>query len=88
MDAFQIIVIILAAALFIFLVLAIVLVVQLVKISNKIKRITDVASDAVNNFHSVVTSIKRVVTPSVVGKTVSDLIQKFVNNKGKGKRDE
>jgi hypothetical protein len=88
MDAFQIIVIILATTLFIFLVLAIILLVQLIKISAKIRQITESISAAADSVRHLSDSFRRVLTPAVVGKTILGFVQKIWNNKGKERQND
>jgi hypothetical protein len=64
--------------------------VQLIKISTKIKHLTDTVSHTAESIQNLVDGIKRAVTPALFGKTITDFVSKFWHNKskGKGKKDE
>lgn len=80
MDAFEILVIVLAVFLALFLVLSIVLVVYLLKVVKAIKQISEKAAAVVESASNVT----KFVSPSVAGKYVFDAVQKIVKNHKKG----
>ncbi len=80
MDAFEILVIILASFLALFLVLAIVLVVYILKVVKSIKLVSEKAAAAVDNVSGAAASIGKFVSPAAAGKLIFDSLQKVVKN--------
>ncbi len=85
MDGSQILVAILGTALAIFLVLAIVLVVILIRVAHQIQRVTTTAERVVAGFENIVGSVQKAVAPAVVSRFVMDQIQRFTD---RSKRDK
>lgn len=84
MDAFQILVIILAAFLALFLILGIVLLILFIKISLKIKRVAvklDGAADnvraATETIRDSVANLSRLASPAIIAK----IVIKYIRNK-------
>ena len=75
MDWAQVLVIILAVALAVFLVSAIVLVGLLIKISRQIKTITGSAERAASNIENTVTNVSRMTSPVYVVKLVTSFLK-------------
>ncbi|MDR0397987.1 MAG: hypothetical protein LBH36_02275 [Candidatus Nomurabacteria bacterium] len=87
-EASQILVIILSAALAVFLVLGITLMIMLIKLSNQIKKTAvsiRTTSEAVEN---VVTSIAKLVSPAIVVKTIKEVFDKIKPSKSTKKEKE
>lgn len=76
MSAAEILVIILAAALAVFLVLSIVLAVLLIRVTIQIKKLTDTAKAAVDNVSNASLKASKLMSPAVLLKMLS----------GKGRR--
>lgn len=85
MDSYDIIVIILSVMLIIFLGLAIVLSVYLVKLVKNIKEISDKAKELVSDASSVASTMKKAAAPTVVAKFVADQISNAVKKHNKDK---
>lgn len=83
MDAFQILVIILASFLAIFLILGIILLILFIKISLKIKRITDTIGEATDNLKQFAESLRRIASPAIVAKIVIKYIRSYVKKRRK-----
>lgn len=81
MDAAQVLVIILGAALAFFLILAIALLVYLLKIARQIKRITETAERAASKFDGIMAIAQKAAAPAVITKVVADLVQRFADKK-------
>lgn len=85
MDSYDILVIILSVMLIIFLGLAIVLSVYLVKLVKNIKEISDKAKELVSDASSVASTMKKAAAPTVVAKFVADQISNAVKKHNKDK---
>lgn len=83
MSAEQILVIILASALALFLVLAIVLVSYLIVIAKKLNRVATVAERTVDHVEGFVANAQRAIAPAAVGNMFMDLVERFT---GRGKK--
>lgn len=81
MDAYGILVIILACALAIFLVLAIILTSLLIKIAKHVRNVTEKAEDVANN----VAAASQYVKPAMFSAAASKFVDNILNNKRKGK---
>jgi len=81
MDAAQVLVIILGAALAFFLILAIALLVYLIKIARQIRRITETAERAARKFDGIMAIAQKAAAPAVITKVVADLVQRFTDKK-------
>lgn len=88
MDASQVLVVILATTLAIFLILGIVLTIILIKVARQIQRVSSSAERAAANFENIVGSVQKAVAPAVVSRFIMDQIQRFTGNQGKrGRKD-
>lgn len=83
MDAFEILVVILSITLAIFLILAIITTIYLLKVVKSVQQISERAATAVDNVSSVATNIGKFVTPAAAGKFIVDALQKVVKNHNK-----
>lgn len=82
MTAEQILVVILASALAVFLVLAIVLTVILIKIAKRVQMIIDSAQRTVDHVEGFVANAQKAVNPTVIGSYVVDWLSSwFKRNK-------
>lgn len=82
--ASEILVIILSAALAVFLVLAIILTGYLISLTRQIRRVTSSAERTVGNIESVVEGVSKVTTPMFV----AEMINRFVNKVKKEKKEK
>lgn len=73
----QILVLILGAALAVFLVLAIVLVVLLIKVSRQLKRIADTAQRTVGSVETTVSNLSRATSPVYVTKFITSYLKRM-----------
>ncbi len=85
MDSYDIIVMILSVMLIIFLGLAIVLSVYLVKLVKNIKEISEKAKELISDASSVASTMKKAAAPTVVAKFVADQISNAVKKHNKDK---
>ncbi|MBI3984003.1 hypothetical protein HY346_01775 [Candidatus Microgenomates bacterium] len=76
MDAQQVLVLILGIVLAVFLVLAIVLTVSLIKVTRKVRGITDKAEHFVNNVSQVGEVVRRVATPAAIAAAVARVLKR------------
>lgn len=76
MDWAQVLVIILGVAFAIFLALAIMLIVILIKISRQIRSITSTAERTAQNIEGTVANISRATSPIFLARAVSSFIKK------------
>lgn len=72
----QILVIILAVALAIFLLLGIALTILLLRISRQIKKITDSAERTINSAENTMSTVRRFTSPALAVKIVMGLVTK------------
>lgn len=79
MDAYGILVIILAVALAVFLVLGIILTSLLIKIAKNVKVVTEKAEDVATN----VAAASQYVKPAMFSAAASKFVKNIFNNKGK-----
>ena len=75
--ATQILIIILAVTLTVFLIIGIVFLVKLLSTVNKVKRGSEMAQSMVQDADNVVRKVRTIVTPSVIIKLVATLIGQF-----------
>lgn len=85
MTAEQTLVIILSIALAVFLVLGIVLVSYLIVIARRVNRVVSLAERTVDHVESMVSNVQRAVAPSAIGNALLDMLNRFVNKRGKSK---
>ncbi|HEY1085471.1 MAG TPA: hypothetical protein VGE34_01965 [Candidatus Saccharimonadales bacterium] len=81
MNAFEILVIILSAALAIFLVIGIVIGILLIKVTLQIRRVTAKAEKAADNMESLTANISRVTSQAFLGKMLFGGLKKFSKKK-------
>lgn len=85
-SAAEILVIIVSSVLVVFLVVAIILAIYLIRMSAEIRKLTKTAQNTVNHIDSTVVGISRLTSPIFVAEMVSRYIKKFskhVQKKGK-----
>jgi uncharacterized protein YoxC len=80
-PAAEILVIILSVTLFVFLLVAIILGVYLVKLTAEIRRITKSAQETVETIGTAVSGVARLTSPMFVAEMVGRYIKKFTKNK-------
>lgn len=83
MTAEQILVIILASALALFLILGIVLVSYLIVIAKKLNRVASIAERTVDHVEGFVASAQRAIAPAALGNMFMDVIDRFTNRRKK-----
>ena len=76
-NAAEILVIIISVFLGLFLLLAIVLTVLLIKVTKQIKSVTSTAQNAVENLNQFTLNVSKVTSPALVGKFLVDQFKKF-----------
>lgn len=81
MEAQSVLVVILAVALAVFLTLAIVLTVMLIRISKKVRHITDAAEKATDNFVSVSHVFKKTLQPAAITAALAQVVKKVTHHK-------
>ncbi len=82
-QAAEILVIIVSSVLSVFLIVAIILGIYLVKLTAEIRRLTKSAQSTVSHIDSAVVGVSKVTSPLFVAEMVSRYIKKFTNKKGK-----
>lgn len=87
MTAEQILVIILAAALAVFLVLSIVLVSFLIAIAKRVNEIVDSAEQTVEQVQGFVTNVRNSTMPTLITGLLADLFSKMAHSNKKSKED-
>lgn len=87
-TAAEILVIITSSVLVVFLVVAIILAIYLIRLSIKIKQLTKTAQNTVDHIDSAVVGVSRLTSPVFVAELVSRYIKKFMksDDKKKGKK--
>lgn len=88
MDAFQILVIVLAVALAVFLILSIVVVVYLLRVVKSVQLMTEKASSAVESVSNVASNVGKFVTPAAASKVVITAVQKIMKSQNKAKEEK
>lgn len=86
-NAEEILVVILASTLAVFLLLAIIATVKIIQILNHLKVITEKAEKLANTAETVGDFFKYTAGPAALGKLVSNVVESFKNHK-KSKGDE
>lgn len=81
-TAAEILVIIVSSVLSIFLVIAIILAIYLIKLTAEIRRLAKTAQNTVGHIDSAVTSVSKLASPIFVAELVGKYIKKFTK-KGK-----
>lgn len=83
MSAEQILVIILASALAVFLLLAIILTALLISVVRKLNRVATTAEQVVSHVEGFVANAQRAVAPAAIGNVFMDLVDRFTNRSKK-----
>ena len=83
MEWAQILVIILAAALALFLLLAIILTIKLIQVSRQIKRVACAAERTALKVESVANSAAAMVAPAAIAKIIKSMMYKTKKHKNK-----
>lgn len=78
MDAMQVLVIILASFLALFLLLATVLVVLLIKVTRQIKSVTTTAQSAAEHINSMAAGVSKVASPALIAKLILEQVNKVL----------
>lgn len=81
-NAAEILVIILSVTLSIFLIVAIILGIYLIKLTSEIRKITASAKNTVEHIDTAVTNVTRLTSPIIVAEMVGKYIKKFSSKKG------
>lgn len=82
-QAAEILVIIVSGVLSVFLVIAIILAIYLIKLTAEIRRLTKTARSTVSHIDNTVSGFGKIVSPVFVAEILSRYIKKFTNKKGK-----
>ena len=86
MDAFQILVIILSVTLAVFLVLAIILTINFIKISQTLRSIVAKADSVMDDVESVAEFFKKTSVPLGVTSLLANIVSKVTGENKKGKK--
>lgn len=81
-NAAEILVIILSVTLSVFLIVAIILGIYLIKLTAEIRTITKSAQSAVDHIDTAVSNVSRLTSPVLVAEMVGKYIKKFTSKKG------
>jgi uncharacterized protein YoxC len=84
-SAAEVLVIILAIVLSVFLIVGTILTIYLIRLSAEIRRMAKSAAQAVDSVESAVTGISRLTSPIFVAELISKYINKLSKHSGKGK---
>lgn len=82
-QAAEILVIIVSSVLSIFLIVAIILGIYLIKLTAEIRRIAKTAKDTVAHIDSAVVGVTRLTSPVFIAEMIGRYVKKFTNKKGK-----
>ncbi len=82
-QAAEILVIIVSSVLAIFLVVAIILGIYLIKLTAEIRRIARTAQNTVEHIDSAVVGVARLTSPMVIAEMIGRYVKKFTKKKGK-----
>jgi len=85
MDSYDILVIILSITLAIFLILAIVFTIYLIRIARKVDEITDKAKSAVSSVEAAAKIFEKSAAPAAFSRIVANIVESFSDRK-KGKK--
>jgi hypothetical protein len=85
-EASQILVVILAVALAVFLVLGITLLIMLIKLSSQIKKTTTAVKNTAESVEGMVVNVTKIVSPAIIGKTIKDVFDKIKSDKKEKKQ--
>ena len=86
MDAFQLLVIILAAALGVLIIISVICIALLIKLLKQIRRITDKADHVIDNVQSVGDIFKKTAAPLAIGRAVTGFLSSVKGRKESKKR--
>lgn len=87
-TAAEILVIITSSVLVVFLIIAIVLAIYLIKLTTEIRRITKSAQTAVNGVGATFSKINKLVSPVYVAEVISRVAKKYSSKKGEQGNDK
>lgn len=82
-QAAEILVIIVSSVLSVFLVVAIILGIYLIKLTAEIRRLAATAQNTVSHIDSAVVGVSKLTSPLFVAEMVNRYIKKFTSKKGK-----
>jgi len=85
-QAAEILVIIVSSVLSIFLVVAIILGIYLIKLTAEIRRLAKSAQDTVSHIEGAVVGVSRLTSPIFIAEMVNRYIKKFMSHTKKGKK--
>ena len=85
-SAAEVLVIILAVVLSVFLIVSITLVIYLIRISAEIRRIAASAQKTVDNIGNAVSGASRILSPMFVADILGNIVKKFTDTVKKGKK--
>jgi hypothetical protein len=88
MDAQTILVVILSLALAVFLVLAVVLTILLIKVTKSLRNVAQEAEDIVHNVNSISDIIRQNIKPAVISASIINGLQKVLKNYKKKERNK
>ncbi len=81
MDAMQVLVVILSIFLGLFLILAIVLMVQLIRVTKQIKMIATTTQTAVSRVQDFASTAAKLASPALIAQIVGEQIKKYKNKR-------
>ena len=87
MDSFDILVVILSVTLSIFLILATIFVIYLIKIARTVKEITEKARSAADSFESAANIFKKTAGPAVFSRIVANIVESWKSSKDSKKKE-
>lgn len=85
MDAFEILVVILSAALAVLLLVSIIFVVVLVKLINQVRKVVDKAEEIVDDVESVSSFFKKAAGPVAITGLISNIVGAVTKHAKRGK---
>jgi hypothetical protein len=85
-QAAEILVIIVSSVLSIFLIVAIILGVYLIKLTSEIRRLAKSAQDTVSHIDSAVVGVSKLTSPIFIAEMVNRYIKKFTTKSNKGNK--
>ena len=88
MNSYDVLVVILSIMLTIFLLLAIVATVYIVKLTKNLKEISDKAKELVDDASTVASTMKKAAAPTVVAKFVAEQISNAVKKHAKDNKEK
>lgn len=86
-QAAEILVIIVSSVLSVFLIVAIILGIYLIKLTAEIRRLAKSAGDTVSHIDSAVVGVSRLTSPIFIAEMVNRYIKKFTSKAKKGKKN-